>query len=457
VVCTAFDQCHVAGTCAPETGICSNPAKPNGTTCNDGNACTRTDTCQTGTCTGANPVVCTALDQCHVAGTCAPETGICSDPAKADGSACNDANACTQTDTCQGGACSGGNPVVCTALDQCHIAGTCTPATGLCTNPFQPNGTSCNDGNECTITDMCTNGACAGDAMTCGDGTVQGTCGEGCDDGNLADGDGCDSNCTPTGCGNGILTAGEECDDGDLTDGDGCSATCAVEPGWTCASQPSVCTEVCGDGILTPGEGCDDGNTVSRDGCSSACQLELCGVAPATTCRRPTISAKAAIVIKDKAFSEGDSLVWKWIKGAATTKGEYGNPLYSPSFGGTSYAICVYDDDGGTPRLKMSVSMPAGGFCYGKSCWRDKTKGFTYSDKDLTPDGAAKLTLKEGITGEAKITFKGKGANLLMPNLAALVQPVIVQLRNSNGMCWEAVYNAPPTKQTSEQFKDKAD
>src|SRR5207245_9226076 len=69
VVCTAQDQCHDAGTCNTTTGVCSNPAKPNGTSCNDGLACTTGDSCQSGTCTGT-PVVCTALDQCHVAGTC---------------------------------------------------------------------------------------------------------------------------------------------------------------------------------------------------------------------------------------------------------------------------------------------------------------------------------------------------------------------------------------------------
>src|SRR5437762_2110480 len=78
VVCTALDQCHAAGTCDTSTGVCSNPNAANGTACSDGNACTQTDTCQNGTCTGSNPVVCTALDQCHVAGSCDTSTGVCS-------------------------------------------------------------------------------------------------------------------------------------------------------------------------------------------------------------------------------------------------------------------------------------------------------------------------------------------------------------------------------------------
>lgn len=58
-----------------------------GNSCNDGNACTQADSCQVGTCTGGTPVVCSASDQCHDAGTCNAATGVCSNPAKADGTA----------------------------------------------------------------------------------------------------------------------------------------------------------------------------------------------------------------------------------------------------------------------------------------------------------------------------------------------------------------------------------
>ncbi len=108
--------------------------------CADGNACT-TDRCRKRVCQHLPiALVCTALDQCHVAGTCDPATGQCTNPLKPNGTACTDGNACTRTDTCQAGACVGGNPVVCTALDQCHVAGTCNPATGTCSNP--PNRTA---------------------------------------------------------------------------------------------------------------------------------------------------------------------------------------------------------------------------------------------------------------------------------------------------------------------------
>jgi hypothetical protein len=167
IACTASDQCHQAGTCDTGTGTCSYQPKGNGTPCNDGDACTQTDTCQSGTCVGTNPVVCAAPDQCHQAGTCDTGTGTCSYQPKGNGTPCNDGDACTQTDTCQSGTCVGTNPVVCTASDQCHDTGTCNTTTGVCSNPSKPDQTPCDDGKFCTDHDVCTAGVCRGPARDC--------------------------------------------------------------------------------------------------------------------------------------------------------------------------------------------------------------------------------------------------------------------------------------------------
>ncbi|MGB0589739.1 MAG: lamin tail domain-containing protein [Myxococcota bacterium] len=66
--------------------------------------------------------------------------------------------------------------------------------------------------------------------VICGNEVQEGP--EGCDDGNLIAGDGCEPDCTLTpvaGCGNGVLDDGEACDDGGLASGDGCSLSCQVE------------------------------------------------------------------------------------------------------------------------------------------------------------------------------------------------------------------------------------
>src|SRR5207253_1037625 len=163
VVCSAADQCHEAGVCDPATGACSSPAKHDGTPCDDGNACTQVDTCQEGTCTGGAAVVCSGADQCHEAGICDPAIGICSNPTKAEGTPCDDGNACTRNDTCQAGTCTGREPVVCSAADQCHEAGVCNPATGVCSNPTKSDGATCDDRNACTRNDTCQAGTCTGD------------------------------------------------------------------------------------------------------------------------------------------------------------------------------------------------------------------------------------------------------------------------------------------------------
>ena len=161
VICAALDQCHAAGVCDPTIGACPNPPKANGSSCNDSNACTQVDTCQAGACLGASPVICAALDQCHAAGACDPTNGTCSNPNKVNGSSCNDSDACTQVDTCQAGACTGASPVVCAPLYQCHAAGACDPTNGTCSNPNQADGSVCSDGNACTLSDTCQAGVCA--------------------------------------------------------------------------------------------------------------------------------------------------------------------------------------------------------------------------------------------------------------------------------------------------------
>jgi len=135
--------------------------RPNGTLCTDNNACTLNDKCQAGACVPGTPLTCTPSDQCHNVGTCNSSTGVCSNPEKPNGTACNDGNACTQTDTCQSGTCTGANLKTCIPLDQCHTSA-CVPATGLCLDAAKPDGAACDDSNACTNPDQCQGGTCIG-------------------------------------------------------------------------------------------------------------------------------------------------------------------------------------------------------------------------------------------------------------------------------------------------------
>jgi cysteine-rich repeat protein len=263
------------------------------------------------------------------------------------------------------------------AADQCDVAENCTGSLADCPpDALEPDGTSCDDGVTCTVYDACTAGVCLGDSMTCGDGVVQGSC-------------------------------GEECDDGGTDPNDGCSPTCHVEIGLGCLNTPL------------------------------------------TGCKQPFVPGKSSLQLSNKAVDSKDSLKWKWLRGNRTTVAEYGDPINS-----TSYQLCLYDQTG----LRVEITNPAGGLCAGKPCWKATgVKGFKYSDKELTPDGGQKITLKEGALEKAKILLNGRGANLHLPDLTTLVQPVVVQIQNSDGVCWETTFSGPPTKQTAEQFKDKAD
>ena len=180
-------------------------------------------------------------------------------------------------------------------------------------------------------------------------------------------------------------------------------------------------------------------------------QPSPCPAAP-DTCRTPQVSGKAFLELVDVTPIDGDKLIWRWAKGKATLKAEFGNPVTTDT-----YALCIYDN--GT--LISSTTVAAGGTCGSHGCWTDKPKGFTYRNRTLTPAGIGSLQLKEGLVdGKASIKLQGKGANLdpRMPNVGALTGPIDVQLRKSSGgVCWGARYSPPFVKDENGTLKAKAD
>ena len=132
-----------------------------------------------------------------------------------------------------------------------------------------------------TITSICLDGGCVenvtqfvvkecelecGDKDSCGedlcgDGRIDEEFGEQCDDGNLNNDDGCNSECQEESCGDNVNQSNEQCDDGNNENGDGCNEICE--------------TEFCGDGTVQEGIGeeCEPPNTPT---CNNECKLELC-------------------------------------------------------------------------------------------------------------------------------------------------------------------------------------
>jgi hypothetical protein len=260
--------------CDPDTGECSTAY--NTDPCDDGDLCTVGDACLMGSCASGVPADCDDGNPC-TNDYCDPEDGQCGHANGTD--PCEDGDPCTQGDVCAEGACVPGPVPSCDDREPC-TDDFCDPITGLCAN--QPNTATCDDGDPCTIGDVCFNGVCQpgdplicddsndcttdscdpvdgctyvfneapcsdGNACTIGDACFQGSCQPGgplvCDDGNACTDDACD---TATGCTTTFNT--DPCDDGD------------------------VCTtdDVCGGGTCAgTAADCDDGNVCTDDSCDA--------------------------------------------------------------------------------------------------------------------------------------------------------------------------------------------
>src|SRR5262245_27609833 len=129
--------------------------------------------------------------------------------------------------------------------------------------PAGTEGCACTTAGDCQPGLLCRSDVCVLLApVVCGDG-VTGP-GEGCDDGNAVETDGCTSHCALPTCGDGIVYPDEACDDGNTDETDACLSTCVAAS--------------CGDGFVRAGiEQCDDANANEADGCRSNCTEATCG------------------------------------------------------------------------------------------------------------------------------------------------------------------------------------
>ena len=201
-------------------------------------------------------------ESCAVEGPC--EVGSCSDvigcvisPAP-DETACDDGDACTVSDMCSpAGACAG-TERDCDDVDVC-TDDSCDPGVGC---QYAATTALCDDGNACTKEDSCKGGVCVG---------LFG--GLDCDDDNACTRDLCD---LEEGC-NYLPLSNVSCDDGQVSSrNDGCvDGECVGE---TYACTPLQCQETsvpngvdCDVTLKVTGTVCDDGDAATRD---DACSPE---------------------------------------------------------------------------------------------------------------------------------------------------------------------------------------
>lgn len=193
-------------------------------------------------------------------------------------------SACKSTEVCGNGikdlqvgeVCDDGNTV---SGDGCNSD--CRSGEG-CGNGFVDPGEQCDDGNA-NNNDDCLN-TCR--AAKCGDGVVDnsGSHGETCDAGTTGspvETTTCNIDCTTRICGDGKVnqTAGEQCDNGVGANGD--TKNCTAPAPTATPARPGCQLNVCGDGLVDTEdprkEQCDDGNTDNLDSCSNSCQSANCG------------------------------------------------------------------------------------------------------------------------------------------------------------------------------------
>ncbi len=188
--------------CAPLVGCKNTPVSVNAV-CDDGNVCTVADSCKTGVCSSGGDKSCDDGNQCtqDVCDPKAVKTGGCTHTKTS--AACDDGNLCTAGDSCNKGVCLPGQATSCDDNNDCTKDG-CQAKVG-CTHAFSKAGATCDDGDKCTLGDVCV-AANAGGGKGGGSATTCKAKPRACDDDNACTVDGCDAKtgvCTFTNASNG--------------------------------------------------------------------------------------------------------------------------------------------------------------------------------------------------------------------------------------------------------------
>lgn len=254
-------------------------------------------------------------------------------------------------------------------------------------------------------------------------------------------------------CGNGSIDSGpsytEECDEGPNNGQP--NACCASDCTFVTDGSPCTDNDICTNGDQCISGACVSGPPQTCPLCQTCDGNSGCVIGPRTGCLLTTAPLQGKLLIKDKTPDTGDQLQFKWNKGMATNLTDFGAPLTTDD-----YALCIF-----APGLVWKGTAPAGGICGTSQCWKQLSiKGFSYKDKDRTPDGTDKIVLKAGLTGKAKVQFKGKGDNVdsVFPLPLPLSLPATVQLQSENGKCWESTFsNAGMQLNNTLLFKGKGD
>jgi VCBS repeat protein len=270
-------DCNDNNPCSTDTcslGVCQNPAVADGTGCSDGLYCTVADECTSGACAGSARDCSAWADECHSA-LCDDVADSCLAQQLGDGTPCSDGLYCTVNDVCNSGNCSGGTRDCSAWANECHD-GVCNDGADACESQNKPDGTACEDGLYCSVTDQCSLGVCGGGQRDCDDLDICTI--DDCDE----DGNTCTYTLDPNPGAEGRLigsTCSNNLDDDcdlltDMADPD--CADCFSDP--ECDDSNTCTTDTCNAGIcdndpVANGTGCDDGEYCST---SDQCTNGVC-------------------------------------------------------------------------------------------------------------------------------------------------------------------------------------
>ena len=172
----------------------------------------------------------------------------------------------------------------------------------------------------------------------------------------------------------------------------------------------------------------------------------LCEPLPRSGC---STAPRSRILIKNRSES-GRRIKWVWAGGTISPL-DVGDPLVD-----TDFALCFYDEDGVQTHqpTRLEVSAASGNCAF--SCWRaladTVNRGYVYRDIERFQDGVFKVLIKSGKPGADKIIVVSKGSTVPVPvavSPTAMMHQnsnMTVQLVNSEGFCWEAVYTPAGAK-----------
>ena len=245
-----------------DAGSCVTRPRNNGAACEDGDPCTVGDACAAGTCKAgsANACECTKNADCD---------------AKDDGDKCNGTLFCDLQLFPYACRVNPGSVVSCSKEQGACREVTCEPATGDCKVAKDPDGSPCDDGDKCTISETCADGKCAGGAPFCSCTTNDDCAAQ--DDDNLCNGAKyCDKSPSDK--------ANWKCKLNPAT-----VVTCPAPISGTCtqkqcAPQTGLCVNV-----ASPPKPCDDGDQCTKD---DTCVGGECAGKAACTCSQDADCAK---------------------------------------------------------------------------------------------------------------------------------------------------------------------